>query len=182
LVTGLSAWDGIFPRGRQHVPPSPGLGAFLDGGGWSSAELLAGRPFHWVYESLLLKSLVFLDLPGTVAMIPVSLALASVAKVCGLGFYAMSYVTATLMLIGGTSQWLLVGRWCDRHLERRSPSVRGRVHRWAGLCIAVIIAATAVLAPTINQHSRVSGLKHGGSLSDNDCETGFSSIGRSGGC
>src|SRR5262245_41572750 len=54
-------------------PPSSGLGAFLDGGGWSSATLLAGRPFHFAYESLLLKWLVLLDLPGTLAVIPVSL-------------------------------------------------------------------------------------------------------------
>src|SRR5215831_19614530 len=66
-------------------PPSPGLGAFLDGVAWSSVTLLAGRPFHFGYESVLLKSVVFVDLPGTIAMIPVSLALSAVAKVCGLG-------------------------------------------------------------------------------------------------
>src|SRR5215467_3337905 len=77
-------------------PPSPGLGTFLDGGGGSSATLLAGRPFHFEYESLLLRSLVLLDLPATVAMIPVSFALVSVLKVCGFGFYAFSYVTAIL--------------------------------------------------------------------------------------
>src|SRR5678816_365309 len=31
--------------------PAPGLGEFLDRGGGSSATLLAGRPFHFSYES-----------------------------------------------------------------------------------------------------------------------------------
>jgi len=72
-------------------PPSPGLGEFLDRGGWSSATLLAGKPFHYEYESLGLKLLILTDLPAMLAMLPVSLLLAPVSKVAGLSFYSNSY-------------------------------------------------------------------------------------------
>jgi hypothetical protein len=36
-------------------PPAPWLGEFLDRGGWSSATLFAGRPFHFHYESRVMK-------------------------------------------------------------------------------------------------------------------------------
>jgi hypothetical protein len=48
-------------------PPAPGLGEFLDGGGWSSATLFAGRPFHFHYESMVMKLLVLVDFPSMLA-------------------------------------------------------------------------------------------------------------------
>jgi hypothetical protein len=143
-------------------PPSPGLGEFLDRNGWSSATLLAGRPFHFHYESIALKLLVLVDLPGTVAMIPISLVLAPLSKAFGLGFYSNSYVTAAIMLLGATCQWLLVGRRCELWLARQSPLFQARLHRWSGVFIAVTIVATFVLAPRINERSRAAGFRHAG--------------------
>ena len=78
-------------------PPSPAFAEFLDHGGGSSATILAGRPFHFVYESLPLKLLVLLDLPGAISMIPLNLVLGAAAMACGAGFYAFSYLSAILM-------------------------------------------------------------------------------------
>src|SRR5215813_7037609 len=79
--------------------PSPGLGRFLDHGGGSSATLLAGRPFHFVYESLLLRWIVVLDLPATLFMILVNFVLLVVAIILSEGFYEFSYVTAATTLV-----------------------------------------------------------------------------------
>jgi hypothetical protein len=43
-------------------PPSPGPANYIEHGGWSSATILAGRPFHYHYESLSLQILALLDL------------------------------------------------------------------------------------------------------------------------
>lgn len=143
-------------------PPSPGLGEFLDRGGGSSATLLAGRPFHFHYESAALKVLVLSDLPATIVMLPVSLAFIPLAKVFGFGFYGGSYVSAGLMFVGGTCQWLLVGRRGERWIERRSPAARRILHRLAILLIVSLVATTAVLTPVVNERSRALGFKHGG--------------------
>jgi len=73
----------------------------------------------------------------------------------------MSYVEAATTLVGATVQWLLIGRWLERHAERRAPFILRHVHRWAGVFISVVIATTLVVAPVINQRSRTAGLKHG---------------------
>ncbi|HWZ79009.1 MAG TPA: hypothetical protein VNX87_20870 [Candidatus Sulfotelmatobacter sp.] len=45
-------------------PPSPSFADSLDSGGSSTAVLLAGRPFHYHYESAFLQLLVLADLPS----------------------------------------------------------------------------------------------------------------------
>lgn len=141
-------------------PPSPGLGEFLDSGGWSSATLLAGRPFHYEYEALALKLLILADLPSMLAILPVSLLLAPVSKVVGSGFYSNSYLSAGLMLMGATCQWLLAGHRCERWVVRRPSVLHAQLHRWWGAAIVIIVVATFVLAPTINQRSRALGFRH----------------------
>ena len=143
-------------------PPSPALGGFLDQGGGSSATLLAGRPFHFHYESLELKLLVLADLPSSLAMIPVSLPIAILLKALGFGFYSDSYVTAILVLVGATCQWLLVGRNFDIWLARRYPMLQAQLHRWSRIFVAVTIVITCALAPIINERSRAAGFRHGG--------------------
>src|ERR1700688_2768971 len=106
-------------------PPSPALAQFLDRGGWSSATVFAGRPFHFHYEAMGLKLLLMFDLPAIIATIPASLLLGPVSK--PFGFYAESYVSAALMFLGATCQWLLVGRKCEQWVGRKLPAVQRRL-------------------------------------------------------
>jgi hypothetical protein len=97
-------------------PPAPGLGAFFDQGGASSATLLAGRPFHFEYESISLKLLILADLPATLAIVPLSLALLPLWKSFHIGFYLSSYLSAAVLLISASCQWLLIGHQIDQWL------------------------------------------------------------------
>ncbi len=90
-------------------PPSPGFANYLDHGGWSSATLLAGRPFHFVYESLPLKLLFLADLPSMLVEILPALVLSPVLRILHVGFYSSSYIDAALWLTLGSCQWLVVG-------------------------------------------------------------------------
>ena len=148
----------------QMSPPSPGMGAFFDQGGWSSATLFAGRPFHFHYESLVLKLLILADLPSAFAMLPLDLVLASFLKLLHFGFYVGSYLSAVLVLFGATCQWLLVGSKGERWLASRTWGTWPcrQVHRWSGILIAIIVIATFVLTPVINERSRGLGFRHGG--------------------
>lgn len=145
-------------------PPSPGLGQFLDGGGGSSATLLAGRPFHFHYESVFLKVLILVDVPSTLATVPIGFVLSPCLMVLHMGSYFYSYVGALLMLLGATCQWLLVGGSFERWLTLSSCGnrVRQQIHRYSAIIMVGIAIATLVLAPAINQRSRRLGLRHGG--------------------
>jgi len=145
-------------------PPSPGFGRFLDHVGGSSATLLAGRPFHFAYESLFLKLLILADMPSTLAMVPMSLVLFVCLKPLHLGFYFASYLTAALVLVGATCQLLVVGSYVERWLALRvwGSWLRLHIHRWSSLIIAIIVIATLVLAPVVNERSRSLGFRHGG--------------------
>jgi hypothetical protein len=138
------------------------MGEFLDSGRGSSASLLGGRPFHFDYESPFLKLLVLMDLPATVAMIPVELLIALPARAVGLGFFSMSYLTAVLMLLSSTAQWLCIGYRFELRLRREASGLLRCLNRWAVVLIAAIVVATIVLTPMINQRSRNLGLRHGG--------------------
>jgi integral membrane sensor domain MASE1 len=73
--------------------------------GWSSASLIAGRNYHWAYESTPLKIVSLLDLP---ALFVGGLAsrLFSPLNLCAL---TASWVEAILALTFASIQWLLVG-------------------------------------------------------------------------
>src|SRR5258708_14577479 len=78
-----AAW--FFLAVANMSPPSPQLARVLDQGCWSSASVLAGRPFHFHYESNLLKWLFVVDLPSMVAAIPLDFFLGSPLKFCPVG-------------------------------------------------------------------------------------------------
>jgi hypothetical protein len=59
----------------------------LDEGGRFTAALLAGRPFHFAYESNLLKGLLVADLPATMLAIPLGLVMTPLLKVLNVGFF-----------------------------------------------------------------------------------------------
>jgi hypothetical protein len=112
LVCLHAAW--FFLAIANMSTPAPGLGKFFDQGGGSSATLLAGRPFHFEYESLLLKLLILVDVPSTLATVPLSFALLLAATPFHLGFYQGSYLSAAMLLLGASCQWLVVGHQLDR--------------------------------------------------------------------
>ena len=71
----------------------------------SSAAFIAGRDYHWHYESVLLKWISILDLPALVLgglfstlLLPLNL--------CA---FTLSWVGAVLILSFASVQWLLVG-------------------------------------------------------------------------
>ncbi|MBV9927548.1 MAG: hypothetical protein JOZ96_21200 [Acidobacteria bacterium] len=71
----------------------------------SSAVLIAGRLYHWHYESAPLKLITFLDLPA--------MFLAGLASKCfaplRLCDFTSSWVDAVLILFFASVQWLLFG-------------------------------------------------------------------------
>jgi hypothetical protein len=157
-----AAW--FFLAIANMSPPSPGLGEFLDNGGGSSATLLAGRPFHFHYESLLLKLIILVDLPSLLAMIPFSLLVLPLSKLFHLSFYHCSYSSAALLLFGASCQWLLVGNRLRQRLEsaRWGKWVNQQLRQGFVIIIMVILVATLILTPFINERSRSLGFRHGG--------------------
>lgn len=140
--------------------PLPVQASFWIAAGGPLRHSWLGDPFHYEYEALALKLLILADLPSMLAILPVSLLLAPVSKVVGSGFYSNSYLSAGLMLMGATCQWLLAGHRCERWVVRRSSVLHAQLHRWWGAAIVIIVVATFVLAPTINQRSRALGFRH----------------------
>jgi hypothetical protein len=80
-------------------PPSPGFASSLEHGGWSSAALFAGRPFHLVYESISLQLLILGDLPSMIASIPAALLLFPFNTALHVGLYKGSYEDAAILLL-----------------------------------------------------------------------------------
>src|SRR5262245_39515026 len=92
-------------------PPSRDLASILDSGVWSSAALLAGRPFHFTYESMFLKALLLLDLP---ALLIAGVVLAPIRVLFpSLGHYVDSYFAAGEWLLAGSLQWLVLGAFLE---------------------------------------------------------------------
>src|SRR5436189_6345290 len=95
----------IWPQLRQESSgvrfglPAPWLGEFLDRGGWSSATLFAGRPFHFHYESMVMKLLVLVDFPSMLAALPIGLLISPLMSAAHAGSFIGSYVGALIELV-----------------------------------------------------------------------------------
>ena len=75
-----------------------------------SSLLLAGRSFHWHYESALLRLLVFVDMPGLLLSFLFGLILAPLSYILPpLGAYDDSWFVAGLFLVGASIQWQFIG-------------------------------------------------------------------------
>jgi len=140
------------------------LGAFFDQGGGSSATLLAGRPFHFEYESPFLKLLILSDIPAMLAIVPLSFALLPFWKSFHIGFYLGSYLGAAVLLISASCQWLLIGHQIDQWLVRKrwGDWFHPQIRRWFRFLIAAIVITTLIVAPLVNNRSRRLGFRHGG--------------------
>jgi hypothetical protein len=73
----------------------------------AGVSIIAGRAFHWYYESTLLKVIFLFDLPGRLLALLMNLPFALVFY--GASIQVQSWITAVILLIGTSIQWLLVG-------------------------------------------------------------------------
>ena len=69
------------------------------------SSLLAGRYYHFHYESTLMKTLTFLDIPS-IALGSSAASLLSPFKFC---VYTASWIEGLLILTFASLQWLLIG-------------------------------------------------------------------------
>ena len=145
-------------------PPSPGLGEYFDSGGGSSATLFAGRPFHFVYESLILKLLVLADIPATLVRAAVLIPVGLVLKAAGVGSYVASYVDAAGALLFGSVQWFLVGRYVESRILRSGGGDRlvQTVSSSLKVVIPLIGILTLIIASWLNAPSAELGIGHSG--------------------
>jgi hypothetical protein len=145
-------------------PPSPQLAQFLDQGWGSSASVLAGRPFHFEYESNLLKCLSVVDLPAMVAAIPLDLVVAALLKIFRVGSFVGSYFGAGLMFLAGTSEWLALGKLLSDRMDRRQSGtwVLGMLNRYWSAVIVIIVVFIIIATPIVNKRSRQLGFHHAG--------------------
>src|SRR5260370_8316416 len=133
-------------------PPSPGLANYLEHGGWSSATILAGRPFHYTYESLCLQILVLFDLPSWLASIPVAFLFLPFLKIFHPGLYERSYVDAGMLLAVSSLQWLTTGYLAHKWLGSRrwGSSVLQPIHRSFKPTTVLILLFTPLTLPFAN--------------------------------
>ncbi len=159
-----AAW--FFVAIANMSPPSPQLAQFLDQGGWSSASVLAGRPFHFHYESNLLKCLFVVDLPSMVAAIPLDFVVGALLKVIRVGSFVGSYFGAGVRVLAGTFEWLALGKlfadWMPMAQKRRGTWVLQRLDRYWRPAIIFIVLFTIIATPIVNRRSRQLGFRHAG--------------------
>jgi hypothetical protein len=138
-------------------PPSRDVADFIEHSEWSSATaILAGRPFHYHYESLSLQILFFVDLPSSLAAIPVGFLALPFLKLFHLGLYEGSYVSAGILLAVSALQWLTIGYIADKCLGSTlwGPSALLRINRSFVVLTILIFLFTAISVPIVNARSR----------------------------
>jgi len=143
-------------------PPAPSFAKFLDSGGWSSATVFAGRPFHFTYESISLKALLIVDMPSMLAGIPFGLFLAPVEKALQVGSFVGSYVDAVVLLLVATCQWLVVGNLIDTKLRAfpfGARALRG-FNRSFVVVIMFVLLFAVIAIPIVRSRSQRLGLRH----------------------
>ena len=114
----------FFVAVEKMGPPSRQAATFLDSLAGADFTMFAGRTFHFTYQSLDLKALMVADLPAGLAQLPLGLLLSPLRKTLHIGTFEESYVSAALLFIVATCQWLVVGRLAEgflaRHFKGRS--------------------------------------------------------------
>jgi hypothetical protein len=143
-------------------PPSTGFADFLDQGGLSTATLFAGRPFHFHYESMVLKLLILADMPSALALALLDLVSWPLLMNIHLGRYLASYIAAGFLFLIATCQWLLVGHAIQNWLSSKSwgASVIIATCRYFAAALTFILLVTAVSVPLVNQRSQRLGFRH----------------------
>jgi hypothetical protein len=144
-------------------PPSREFASFLQSVQGSTTTIYAGRPFHFHYESILLKTLFLLDLPAAVTCIPLSLLLTPILGIFHVGMFIGSYIAALLELLASSVQWLVVGLLVEKRLllRRWGAAFVGLVNRRANVLIALMLLISAVGIPWVNARSQQKATRRG---------------------
>lgn len=144
-------------------PPAPDLAQFLQRGGWSSATVFAGRPFHFEYESVFLKLLFLIDLPSALVAIPLDFATGSLARMLHMSLNTRSYVAAAELLLVASFEWLLIGHAIHDSLASRGKGtwLIQKLNRHFIVVMSCIALFILIAAPIVNQRSRELGFRHG---------------------
>jgi len=135
-------------------------------GGWCSASLLAGRPFHYTYEAVLLKVVVFIDMPSMIVAIVPSMVVDVIArKVFGLSLYVSSYVDAVVLLLVASMQWCVMAyivesRLCSGPKGQKVLSYLTQ-HKWPIITVLIVGGLALVLVLHYNSVA-LGGIRHGG--------------------
>ena len=79
-------------------------------GSLTASTLLAGRSFHYNYESVFFKTLLVLDAPGLfLGLLVATFSVWLIQLFFPFGAYDQSWLVALLLLIATSLQWLVVG-------------------------------------------------------------------------
>ena len=132
-------------------------------GGWSSATVYAGRPFHLNYESIPLKLLTLADLPAEFLGAVVGEGLNALIPLPS-DQYRVSYILFGLNVVFGSMQWLIIGALFASRLR---PGSRG--HLWVTalrnrrkIVFWTLLIVLLVGAPLLQWRSNQLGFRHGG--------------------
>jgi hypothetical protein len=139
-------------------PPSPRLANFIEQfGGSSTTAILAGRPFHYHYESLSLQIMFLVDLPSWLASAPIGFLFLPFFKLFHVGRFSGSYIGAGILLVMSSLQWLLLGNLLHVWLNSRRWGVATiqRLNRHFEVLTVLVLSFTAVTAPILNARSRL---------------------------
>jgi hypothetical protein len=94
---------------RSMGPPSRTAAAFLDSTRGADWTFFAGRPFHYYYQSWILKSLLWADIPSALVQAACGVLLLPLSSVVHVGTYEGSYISACFLFAIASMQWLIVG-------------------------------------------------------------------------
>jgi hypothetical protein len=100
-------------------PPSRTAANFLDSVQGADWAMFAGRPFHFHYQSWILKSLFLADLPSMLVASVGGLLSVPLKLTRHIDTYTGSYVGAGLLFVVATGQWLLVGFLIQRRFHSK---------------------------------------------------------------
>ena len=132
-------------------------------GGWSSATVYAGRPFHLTYESLPLQLITLVDIPAMLLAVGPSYCLEALNLVPSSAYYQSYYVFGGELLFG-SMQWLFVGvafaKW-TRPGTWRERIIRTFRARRTIIFVALVITLL-VGAPLLQWRSNQLGFRHPG--------------------
>lgn len=118
LACAHAVW---FYFGIQSMGPPSRAGAdFLNSVQGADWTFFAGRPFHYEYQSWILKSLILADIPAMLVGSFFSLLLSPFWLLRHIGIYEGSYIGAAFLFVLATGQWLVVGYRLQKRYWKKS--------------------------------------------------------------
>lgn len=115
-IHALWLYVGVLGMGN----PSRGAAAFLDSLQGADWTVFAGRPFHFEYQSWILKSVILADMPSMLVQAICGLILWPVSSAMHVGTYEGSYISAGVLFVIASMQWLIVGHTLKRRFSPAS--------------------------------------------------------------